>query len=260
MKKFLPLAAACALACIAFTGCGKKEETTAATSSQQTGGEVLQVQEAAPKYTVTIDSVLLDGSYWTLNEEGQMDWVQYSVPGVSVQAFASASPDTNPDYEMLKDVVRTTDGAKRNFYHVYIPEMREDYWVQEYSIALNAHPATIYCEEDGKCASLYKVPDLAATGYRNLDDFTIVACFNEEPDLATYDYADKFTHIQFYDKKDGTITGYVRNSYVDQRPELLAYSQMDKKCNDKDQVKNYDVAVLEELYDSRGNLANYMWR
>ena len=256
MKKGFAVMTVLALA-VLFVGC-KKSESTSPVVTQESASPV--VQETAPKYTVLVDSVLLDGSYWTLNDEGKMDWVQYLVPGVSVQAYATADPLLNPEYEMIKDAIRTTDGAKRNFYHVYCPEMREDYWVQEYSIVLNAYPAVIYCEEDGKVASLYKTPDLAATGNRNLDDFTIVACINEEPDTLTYDRADKFSHVQIYDKKDGTITGYVRNSFINTEEVMVSYAQMDNKRKDKEQVKNYDVAVLEELYDSCGALANYMWR
>ncbi len=256
MKKTVVYSAVMVLAlAVLFAGCNKSESTepSVQTSSESTAPVV---KNEAPQYALRIDSVITDGSYWNLNGEGKMDWVQYAIPGVIVQVYANV----DMDYEMMKDVVRTTDGAKRNFYHVYCPEIGEDYWVQDYSLAINAYPAVIYCEEDGKCASVYKTPDLAATGNRNLDDFTIVACFNEQPDLDTYDHADKFTHVQLYDKKDGTVTGYVRNSYVDSDKTLLQYAQMDNKRKDKEQVKNYDVAVLEELYDSCGALANYMWR
>ena len=237
MKKFLPLAAACVLACIALAGCGKKEETTTETSSQQT--------EAVKKETVLTNAVILDGSYWNLNEEGKMDWALYAVPGTTGQVYGTKADDGSTEFEFAKDVVRTSDGGKRNFYRVFHPDAEESWWVQEYALAINASAQTVI-EDD---VSVYRTPDLAATSTRHLSEGTIVAVFNESPDTAHYEYANLFAHIQLYDQTDGTITGYVKASKLSASSNRVLSAQLKAKIIQL-REQNADEAVIAELEKS----------
>ena len=211
MKKTLLVCSSMFLA-LAVTSCAKKQET----ESPEPEVDVQESEvESVPQveYEASVPSVIVDGGFWKLNDNGQMDYYCKAVPGTVVMAYRS----DRGEYQILKDVVRTTDSAKRNFYHVSFRDAEgvelDDFWIQDYALAPDSKFGVISQKE----FFVSREPSLSKVGtkYTNESGKLFVAVYNELglEDDAAYEDADKFVRIAWY-AKDHLVEGFVKSSIV----------------------------------------------
>lgn len=243
MRKFF----ACSLAAIILlAGCKKENNTVQQYSEANNASESVSV----PQVTL-IKSVMIAGGYWRFvtdgADEGKMKWVEYAVPGTSVQAYGNPDPSDSSDVvEIKRQVVRTTDNEKRDFIHIQFED--HDYWVQDYSIVVNAVPGVIM----GDSAYIFSKPSPDAMGDKKLDLGTVVGVLNNTED-SNSPYAAKFEKVNAYVNSRLMEGIYLSKDVVstDSR-DLLAmqiYEKLNAKASDGSFVLSDEVA-RDDLFDT----------
>lgn len=180
MKRILVCITAAA---VMLSGCSKSNEQPVAQTAPVQASVSTGSTAKAPAPVVkkgTIPSVMIAGGYWTLLSEGEnagkMKWVDYAVPGTVVYAFTPSNASSETPYEVMKGVVRMTDGQKRDFVHITSED--KDYWAQDYSIGVNCVPGLV----TGQKSYLYKKPNPADISDKLLPAGTIIGVSEEAVD------------------------------------------------------------------------------
>ncbi|MBO4404197.1 MAG: hypothetical protein J5780_02570 [Treponema sp.] len=249
MKKLLGCIVAAA---VILSACSKKEQVSQSVSGEPVRGETKQTVVVKPKGS--IPSVMVAGGFWSLVESGdnagKMQWVEYTVPGTVVYAFPSISADSEINYE-VKKAVRLTDNKEREFIHITYDD--NDYWAQDYSIAVNAVPGVIV----GKTAWLYKKDTPADILEKSISAGTIVGVSRDPADDSN-PFSTHFKKIRTYVNDSLIEKQFVSADDVSTASDDLIGIQLYNKLSAKDKNGEYvlsDEVAREELFETVLNLS-----
>lgn len=236
-------------ALLMLPGCAKKsEKAPVAAPVQETVEEDTPVEETVyeePVAVADIPGVMITGWYYTKGSDKDgnavMSYAFDALPGTIVKVYGEYdSDDENYGGEFMTALV---DGVKKGFVHITYDG--EDYWVRDYSVAVNAIPAII--SSDG--VYLYTKPNLTSMGQKTAEKGTICAMFQDD---SLVDDEMMFRKIRYYvpDGKTYTVNGYLLTNSLDINETKVFIRMCQEKINSLNSGNTVDDSVIEELEDN----------
>lgn len=207
-----------------------------------------------PTISADIPGVMIAGWYYDKSEDKDgnvvMSYNFEAVVGTKVQVFGSYDPSAEFEgADFVKNAI--VDGNKRDFIHILYDG--EEYWVRDYSIAVNAFPGVT--SEDN--LYLYTKPDLSLLGKRSVPVGTILAVFNDQPSQDE-DPTGMFAKIRYYvpENKVYTVEGYLLTNVIDPKASSVAVRMCENKIATLKAAGGVDSSVIEELTENIRALRN----
>lgn len=198
ISKYFFLTLFITLLAIFTIGCSKQKGEV---SSDEDGtedsaqGEVTIVK--IESQSSTIESVMVGGSFWSLNPDGYMEWVRDVPAGTAVGAYRNQDSTESFPAEIKRNALRSSDWARRNFIHVLYNSA--DYWVQDLFLVIDAKPAVVI----GNGAFLYNSATDSASSGRWVAAGTELAVLNSTQTQG--DAEQKMTAVSVYLRDYGLI-------------------------------------------------------